>query len=223
MPSSGAVPETSRWTCADRAIVSILVTTAARNSSVRLLRVDDIDFERAVIRFRRAKGGKTLDVALQPMPGGPRRLPGSWPTGPGDQGRPWRARTASCSPPRQVRNGAAGRQCPLAHADPPLPRRRREPAVLRLTPDPPCDGDASGQQRDASRRGLPVSGPLLHGADPTLCPADSRSSRRAGGQCSRASRARGGFTVAAHVVLPCAAPDRRRTGRHDDTIVAGSI
>ena len=48
----------------DRAIVMILVTTAARNSSVRLLRVDDIDFERAVIRFRRAKGGKTLDVAL---------------------------------------------------------------------------------------------------------------------------------------------------------------
>ncbi|MGD0409628.1 MAG: tyrosine-type recombinase/integrase [Candidatus Limnocylindrales bacterium] len=50
----------------DRAIVSILVTTAARNSSVRLLRDGDVDFERAVIRFRRAKGGKTLEVALQP-------------------------------------------------------------------------------------------------------------------------------------------------------------
>jgi integrase len=50
----------------DRAIVSILVTTAARNSSVRLLRVGDIDFERSVIRFRRAKGGKTLELALQP-------------------------------------------------------------------------------------------------------------------------------------------------------------
>ena len=50
----------------DRAIVSILVTTAARNSSVRLLRVGDVDFERAVIRFRRAKGGKTLELALQP-------------------------------------------------------------------------------------------------------------------------------------------------------------
>jgi integrase/recombinase XerD len=49
----------------DRAIVSILVTTAARNSSVRLLRVGDVDFERAVIRFRRAKGGKTLELALQ--------------------------------------------------------------------------------------------------------------------------------------------------------------
>jgi integrase/recombinase XerD len=50
----------------DQAIVSILVTTAARNSSVRLLRLGDVDFERAVIRFRRAKGGKTLELALQP-------------------------------------------------------------------------------------------------------------------------------------------------------------
>jgi integrase len=50
----------------DASIASILVTTAARNSSVRLLRVDDVDFEREVIRFRRAKGGKTLEVALQP-------------------------------------------------------------------------------------------------------------------------------------------------------------
>jgi integrase len=50
----------------DRAIVAILITTAARNSSVRLLRVGDVDFERAVIRFRRAKGGKTLELALQP-------------------------------------------------------------------------------------------------------------------------------------------------------------
>src|SRR5450759_4689635 len=48
----------------DRAIVSVLVTTAARNSSVRLLRLEDIDVERSVIRFRRGKGGKTLDVAL---------------------------------------------------------------------------------------------------------------------------------------------------------------
>src|ERR1035437_1248806 len=50
----------------DRAIVSILKTTAARNSGVRLLRLEDIDLERALIRFRRGKGGKTLDVALQP-------------------------------------------------------------------------------------------------------------------------------------------------------------
>jgi len=48
----------------DQAIVSVLVTTAARNSSVRLLRVGDVDFERSVIRFRRAKGGKTLELAL---------------------------------------------------------------------------------------------------------------------------------------------------------------
>ncbi|HEY8868658.1 MAG TPA: tyrosine-type recombinase/integrase [Candidatus Limnocylindrales bacterium] len=50
----------------DRAILSILVTTAARNSSVRLLRSDDLDFDRALIRFRRAKGAKTLEVALHP-------------------------------------------------------------------------------------------------------------------------------------------------------------
>jgi integrase/recombinase XerD len=50
----------------DAAIVSILVTTAARNSSVRLLRVGDVDFERSVILFRRAKGGKTLELALHP-------------------------------------------------------------------------------------------------------------------------------------------------------------
>jgi integrase/recombinase XerD len=31
---------------------------------VRLLRTNDVDFERAVIVFRRAKGGKTLEVAL---------------------------------------------------------------------------------------------------------------------------------------------------------------
>jgi integrase len=50
----------------DRAMVSILKTTAARNSGVRLLRLEDLDFDRALIRFRRGKGGKTLDVALQP-------------------------------------------------------------------------------------------------------------------------------------------------------------
>jgi site-specific recombinase XerD len=50
----------------DRAMVSILVTTAAHNSSVRTLRINDVDFERSIIRFRRAKGGKTLEVALHP-------------------------------------------------------------------------------------------------------------------------------------------------------------
>ena len=48
----------------DQAIIAVLMTTAARNSSVRLLRTDDIDLARAVIRFRRAKGGKTLEIAL---------------------------------------------------------------------------------------------------------------------------------------------------------------
>lgn len=49
----------------DRAIVAILVTTAARNSSVRLLLVSDVNFERSTICFRRAKGGKTLEIGLQ--------------------------------------------------------------------------------------------------------------------------------------------------------------
>ena len=48
----------------DRAIVAILVTTAARNSSVRLLRLADVDLARELLCFRRAKGGKTLEVAL---------------------------------------------------------------------------------------------------------------------------------------------------------------
>jgi integrase/recombinase XerD len=50
----------------DRAIVSVLTTTAARNSAVRLLRVEDLDLARSVICFRRGKGGKTLLVALHP-------------------------------------------------------------------------------------------------------------------------------------------------------------
>lgn len=53
----------------DRAIVSVLTTTAARNSSVRLLRIGDIDTERELIRFRRAKGDKTLEVTLHPDTG----------------------------------------------------------------------------------------------------------------------------------------------------------
>ena len=50
----------------DRAIVAVLVTTAARNSSVRLLRLDDVDLERDLICFHRAKGDKTLEITLHP-------------------------------------------------------------------------------------------------------------------------------------------------------------
>lgn len=50
----------------DRAIVAVLVTTAARNSSVRLLQLDDVDLERDLICFRRAKGDKTLEITLHP-------------------------------------------------------------------------------------------------------------------------------------------------------------
>jgi site-specific recombinase XerD len=48
----------------DQALVAVLITTAARNSSVRLLRLEDVDLDRAIIRFRRAKGSKTLEIAL---------------------------------------------------------------------------------------------------------------------------------------------------------------
>jgi site-specific recombinase XerD len=50
----------------DQAIFAILKTTAARNSSVRLLTMSDIDYERDLILFRRAKGAKTLEIALHP-------------------------------------------------------------------------------------------------------------------------------------------------------------
>jgi integrase/recombinase XerD len=50
----------------DRAIVALLTTTAARNSAVRLLRIDEVDLARNVLCFRRGKGGKTLLVALHP-------------------------------------------------------------------------------------------------------------------------------------------------------------
>ena len=50
----------------DRAILAILMTTGARNSSVRLLWLGDVDLGRRMIRFRRAKGSKTLEVALHP-------------------------------------------------------------------------------------------------------------------------------------------------------------
>jgi integrase len=50
----------------DQAIVSVMQATGVRNSSVRLLRLDDVDYDRNVISFKRAKGDKTFDVALQP-------------------------------------------------------------------------------------------------------------------------------------------------------------
>lgn len=50
----------------DQAIVSILKTTSARNSSVRLLKLEDVDFDRNVITFVMAKSDRTYEVALQP-------------------------------------------------------------------------------------------------------------------------------------------------------------
>jgi integrase len=89
----------------DRAIDSILKTTAARNSGMRLLRLEDLDFEPALIRFRRGKGDKTLDVALQPDSRAA--------TTPGWE--PAHARlppdpTCHSDPPRQQRDAARRRQ-----------------------------------------------------------------------------------------------------------------
>jgi site-specific recombinase XerD len=50
----------------DQAMVSVLKTTGARNSSVRLLRLDDVDLERDLIRMKRGKGNKTFDIMIQP-------------------------------------------------------------------------------------------------------------------------------------------------------------
>jgi integrase len=50
----------------DQAIVSILKTTGARNMSVRLLRLDDVDMDRNVVTFVMAKSDRTYEVALHP-------------------------------------------------------------------------------------------------------------------------------------------------------------
>jgi site-specific recombinase XerD len=42
-----------------------MLTTGVRNSSVRLLRLEDVDFERNCLTFRHGKKDKTLVVALQ--------------------------------------------------------------------------------------------------------------------------------------------------------------
>lgn len=48
----------------DQAIVALLKTTAARNSSVRLLRLEDVDLHANAITFKRAKADRTYQVAL---------------------------------------------------------------------------------------------------------------------------------------------------------------
>lgn len=50
----------------DQAIIALMKTTTARNSSVRLLRMTDIDFSQNLVTFRRAKGDNTYAVALHP-------------------------------------------------------------------------------------------------------------------------------------------------------------
>ncbi|MHB8398918.1 MAG: tyrosine-type recombinase/integrase [Candidatus Limnocylindrales bacterium] len=50
----------------DQAIVALMKTTTARNTSVRLLRLENVDLRENLVTFRRAKGGKTFQVALLP-------------------------------------------------------------------------------------------------------------------------------------------------------------
>lgn len=50
----------------DQAIVSVMLTTGARNSSARLLRLEDVDLDRNSLTFRLAKSDETFVVALQP-------------------------------------------------------------------------------------------------------------------------------------------------------------
>jgi integrase len=151
----------------DRAIVSILKTTAARNSGVRLLRLEDLDFERALIRFRRGKGGKTLDVALQPE-----------------------TRAALLAYLERGRPILVEQACADGEAHPGW-RGRRDLADVRLPPDPARHRDPAGQQRDATRRGQSVSGPFLDRCDSPLRSPDPRCARAAGGRRPRTVGARG--------------------------------
>jgi Site-specific recombinase XerD len=50
----------------DQAIVALMLSTGARNGSVRLLRLEDVDLTRNTISFLHAKGNKSFVVALQP-------------------------------------------------------------------------------------------------------------------------------------------------------------
>lgn len=50
----------------DQAIVAILKTTAARNSAIRMLRVEDVDLDKGIITFPPEKSEKTYEVALLP-------------------------------------------------------------------------------------------------------------------------------------------------------------
>ena len=175
----------------DQAIVSVLVTTAARNSSVRLLRVSDLDFERSLILFRRAKGGKTLQVALH----ADSRLALTAYLESGRAGLLERAGLPAAAgdgtndgllfrPPLPPGSPAAVRQRPVADADPPLSRGWWQPALLRVTPDPARHRDAAREQRDAARGSVPLPRPQLDDADPPIRAADARDPRAAGGRCA---------------------------------------
>jgi integrase len=162
----------------DRAVVSVLMTTAARNSSVRLLRIGDIDIAREVILFRRAKGGKTLEIALHPATRDAvlayleRGRPGlvALLTAHGEPDPGWLF-VSTCG---DQGGAAAADERDLADAHPPLPRGWWDAPLLRVPPDPPCHGDPARQQRDAARRGQPVPRALLYRCHEAVCAPDPR-------------------------------------------------
>ena len=169
----------------DRAIVAILVTTAARNSAVRLLRLDDVDAERSLLRFWRGKGGKTLLVTLHPdARAALDALPQRRPAGPRGRSRP--AGRPRVSVPLRARWPPTPRdECPQPDAHPPLPRRGRDAPVLREPPHPPRHRDPAREQRHAARGALPLHGPRLDPGHPAVRGPDARLARRTGSRGPR--------------------------------------
>ena len=134
----------------DRAVVAVLVTTAARNSAVRLLRLGDVDPGRSVLRFRRGKGGRTLEVALHPDAGaaigrwladGRPALVGALDPADDPSGRS-RPRSHRCSAPLRAAGG---------RPQPPGSRGRRSPPRRRPRRSSPFRAPRRRRGRGAAR------------------------------------------------------------------------
>lgn len=52
----------------DQLMILIAYETAARNRELRLLKLDDVDLENNKIRFRRMKGGKSIEKPITDWP-----------------------------------------------------------------------------------------------------------------------------------------------------------
>jgi len=147
---------------------------------VRLLRLDDVDFERAVIRFRRGKGGKTLDVALHPetrsalsayVEGGRLTLLGPSSAEPGSSADPgWVFLSAGAGEPRPLTMNALSLMVTRRyHVGGGRLRTFGSHRIRHGTATPPRE------QRDAARGGQSLSRPLLDRCDPALCQQTTES------------------------------------------------